>query len=524
MNTIARFMVLLALGIMASHPALAQTPGKFGTYVGVMKHSKVEKDQFAKLDFIMSRDNSNSFELMAVLSLYFGDFGSKEYVAYHFDNVKYNLITGTLIFDQSDQDLTLITTSFGDGKFAAKLRSSVAGDVGTIELEQDGRALPTRDYIRSVEGKYEGFCEGEPTTLQLNTYKSSGDISRLGNPFGSFQISGQVGDFVTFGCEVTDGRQCTTDIVYSGSYDYFNGQLNLFGKRNSYDCQIDGDSLTCGACGFKKTIAYSDSGVINRPLTSVNKAVTNSPINDGDLVDAVPSISGEYKGYLHHERLDQYQSASMNIVAYQDPGNGQGLKMSAVANLFFGDFTSPERLPYRFSIRNYNLLGQVFVFEDTDADVDAVLQVTDIGNGVVRGVWYSILFGRVGTFEFTKGEVTALPAGAKQFKRLTGTYESPTFVTEVATMLDRSPGNAENPFYPQVFSGLFWYKSGISRRINITGGSYDFYTGKIAFDIRDGERVAVGENNSNDLTMYLKWPPRIITPPLPNYEFETFRQ
>ena len=75
-----------------------------------------------------------------------------------------------------------------------------------------------------------------------------------------------------------------------------------------------------------------------------------------------------------------------------------------------------------------------------------------------------------------------------------------------------------------MFSGRFWYKSGIAARINITGGSYDFYTGKLAFDIRNGARVAIGENHSNDLSMSLKWPPKIISSILPDYKEEVFNQ
>lgn len=504
--------------------ALAQSSSTFGSYVGVMQHAKVDKDQFAKLDLIFSRNEGSQFEIKGILSFYFGDFGSKEYVTYHFDKVGYNLVTGSLVFDQEDQDITLVTTKFGDGKLVANVRSAIAGHVGTIILEKNGVANLRRDFIRSVTGQYRGQCEGDETSLQLMTYKTTKDTLRLGNPFGSYNMTGQVGDHVTFSGDQNRQIPLTADLIYSGSYDFYQGKLTLFGRRLAYDCSVDGTVLDCGSCIFTKDIDDSDRGDNVKPLSSTNLMASNATGNGSAFPAGSLSINGEYKGYLHHERLDQYQAASLNIVTFQNQSESetQSLQMSVGAKLFFGDHNSQEVLPYRFDRRNFNILSKVFVFERMIDDVDAVLQITELNDQVAKGVWYSILFGRVGTFEVRRGTLPFLPEGAKTFKAVSGDYESPTFQLRVSSRLDASPINTENPFYPQIFGGRFWYKSGIASQIKITDGSYDFYTGKIAFIVEDSKRIAVGVNDSNLSTLRLLWPPKVLATPLPDYNFEIF--
>ncbi|MEZ4750367.1 MAG: hypothetical protein R3B54_06995 [Bdellovibrionota bacterium] len=62
-------------------------------------------------------------------------------------------------------------------------------------------------------------------------------------------------------------------------------------------------------------------------------------------------------------------------------------------------------------------MGQ-FVFDRTEADVDAILRVDRIGQGKIQGNWYSHLFGKVGRFLVEKANAPALPAEAKLFTPL----------------------------------------------------------------------------------------------------------
>ncbi|MEZ4742305.1 MAG: hypothetical protein R3B45_07650 [Bdellovibrionota bacterium] len=491
----------VAMIIATSSSAMAQS-SLFGQYVGTMKHSRVNKDQYAKLDFIVSREQGNTLHLMAVLSLYFGDFDSREYVSYHFDQVRYNLVTGELVFDQPDQDVTLITTNFSAGDFEATVRSTVAGDVGELQLVKDGTASPSREIIGPLWGEYKATCDNEVKTLQLQTFRSMADTVRIGNPFGSYEIRGQVAAYSQSLCPNAQARPCVKNNIYAGSYNFYQDQLTLLGQQQRMSCTVvNEDTITCGACTFGRISDETTSLSQTNPRRPSNALVSGG---GGGLSGPVSGLSGTYLGYLHHEFLDQYQAGAINIIAYQDP-EGSGLRMSATANLYFGDLSSTESLSYRFEERPYEILSRQFVFERASADVDAILQVTHIGDGVVRGIWYSILFGRVGTFEFNRAPLSPLPGNLKPFKDVAGEYESDELELNVAVRMAQTPVNTENPFFPLTFGGYLYYKAGFSRRIDITGGSYDFYTGRLGFTVGDGVRVATGLNMSDEKEIKLKF-------------------
>src|SRR5690606_9982173 len=115
--------------------------------------------------------------------------------------------------------------------------SATSGPVGRLEMQINGTAQPSRRLVESVWGEYQGICGEEPTNLQLKTYRTTEDTIRVGNPFGAYEIRGQIADKSTFQCgDETLG--CVADLVKSGTYDYFNGRLNVFGKRQQYECQV----------------------------------------------------------------------------------------------------------------------------------------------------------------------------------------------------------------------------------------------------------------------------------------------
>ena len=62
-------VLIVMLSCVTAGTVQAQPSSQFGRYLGVLKHSQVDQDQLAKLDFIVNRQNSSEFKLIAVLSL-----------------------------------------------------------------------------------------------------------------------------------------------------------------------------------------------------------------------------------------------------------------------------------------------------------------------------------------------------------------------------------------------------------------------------------------------------------------------
>lgn len=517
------FINFLLFQSIIARPVFGETG--LGRYLGVLEHSNLKKSQLAKLDFIASRENGNQLELVAVLTLHFGDFKSQEYVAFHFDKVRYNVLTKNLVFDQVDQDATIVVDSFDGQTIVGRFRSSLGGEVGTLKLQKEGKEVkPTLPLIESVWGEYQGRCEGKDTTLQLYTARSTEDLSKSANPFATYKIRG-VRAVKETQCSLSGEGSCVNGIFDAGEYNFYKDQLILFGRPMPLSCIPEQGGLNCDGCKLTRVSGETNGPRAFSPVVHQENnlgQVTAEPA----LIGPQESVQGEYLGYVYHEYLDRYQPVSVNLVTFQDPSEaGSNLKMSAVATLYFGKPGGNESISYRFTIRNYpNPVGAMqFVFSRPEADVDAVLQVTRLGKGEMKGTWFSQLFGRVGNFALKKGEYPALPSNSKMMEPIGGLFESSTWDLDLFVRPDdtgKTPANTENPFFPRNFDGGFMMKSGSTPRIRITGGSYDFYTGRIALEV--DKRLAIGQRDSQK-RMSFRWLTTTYLAPLLPFKPEPYR-
>ncbi len=485
----SRFLCVLALLITCVSATTAIGAPSFGRFSGTLQHAALGQQQLAKLDFVVSRQDSRELRLVGILSVYFGDFSSTEYVTYHFDDVRYDLLNGTLIFDQPDQDVTLVVRSFNGSRIEGELRSAVAGDIGRLTLNQGEAAHSTLPLIQPVWGEYRGICRGISTRLQIQTTRSSEGASGGGSPFGTYDITAQRAEDDPSGCLGTT-TSCVWNVYDSGSYDFHAGRLSLYGQANDLDCSVATDGLTCNDCELRRwsreAVTATDHGT-PRQVASWPRAP--EPGRDGTAVETpVEGIQGEYVGYVHHERLDVFQPASVNIVTFQDSDPGSGtrqLRMSAVGTLYFGPYRSAESIAYRFDEQTYNLLSPQVVFQRVGSDVDAIVQVTSLANGEIKGVWYSLLFGRVGEFIMRKSGAPELPSGAKVFEPVAARYDGPDWVLGLRVARESASDGSANPFSPLNFKGYMRMPQ-ITPNLPIAGGSYDFYTGKMTIKLENG--------------------------------------
>lgn len=512
MKNIFPVIISIFVSVITFKSAYAQ--GQFGRYTGVFQNDTLQQEQVAKIDFIMSRQDANELKLMAVLSIYFGDFANSEYVSYHFDNVRYNITTGTLVFDQPDQDTTLVVQGFTGGTLTGNLRSAVAGNVGRLVLKQGNNVTISKPLVQPVWGEYRGMCGEYATILQVQTARSIEDTSRVGDPFGTYNITAQLAEADPEGCPETNSA-CVKNVYQSGTYNFFTGDLNLYGRANDLSCKVGAGGVNCNGCQLKR---YSGEAARGNTFSVASSTSTWQTVpapgrDEPAVVNANDSLQGEYLGYVYHERLGRYQAATFNLIATPDTRNNQ-LIMSAVATLYFGDHGTQESIAYRFDEKPYNLLSPQVVFERISGDTDAILQVTKIGDGEVQGIWYSLLYGRVGTFLLRKGTPPALPSGALRMEPVAGKYDSPQWHITLRVSRESTPINTRNPFFPLNFKGHARMED-ITANIPIAGGSYDFYTGKLTINLND-ESSFSGQRPSRS-KLFLKRPtPGIIRPIIPH--------
>lgn len=461
-----------------------------GTYKGVLSHDRLGQDQLAKLELIYSRAEAGKFHLRAILTFQFGGFDSTEYVSYHYDDVIWNLLTGELTFSQPDQEVQFVSAKIQNGVISGEILAS-EGRVGTIELSQKGGIKPKLPLIETLGGEYKGACGKTPSVLQLHTYRSTSDTTRLTSPFAAYEAKGQVGMYDPEYCRPTKSKMCTHSKIKSASYNFFSGDLILDGYPYGFSCSVSAGKIKCNDCVYSRV-----SNEMERPRLSPNKYQEDpiEPIRKALKANLNAGLKGQYVGYVFHENLNVFQKIRIEISTYnRATQSGTALVISTVASIQFGD--GDEIIHYRFNPLDYPnpILEKRFVLARAEADVDVLLGVEGVEGGIIHGSWNSHIFGRVGSFVATKNG--DLPKLSKS--RLMGPVSSGYSqvggddIADILVAKGSSPIGSDNPFDPLKLNGYVWRKSNIVEKLGIQGGSYDFYTGRIAL-IYGEERVMSG--------------------------------
>lgn len=499
----------------------------FGRYLGTLKHKTRNMTQIAKLDLISYRNEVNKLKIIGILTIIFGGLDSQEYISYHFDDVGYNLLLGQFIFNQKDQDIRLKLTLSQDGILSGFMQSSNSGHVGDIVLSKNQKITENLELLSNLEGFYSGSCQNRPTFLALQSYRSTTDTIRIANPFGAYRIKGQWAVKDTRLC--TSSKPCVTNQINDGTYDFYRGNLILMGSKKTINCKINENNIiecenNCTLkrqpSSFIKTIWPETDPFISEKETSIQKTPKNNASSWKPRADSFKE--GKYVGYLFHERRKVYQRVSLDILNFKRD-NGLELNISAVANLFFGPFDTYRVLTYRFKDQKFNLLAKNILFRRPEEDVDAILKIVDIGDEWFKGIWYSIRYGRVGVFFVTKDPDLPIPTDYPIIDNMGVEYDSEKLFLDLDIGLARTPFLTENPFYPLFFSGYFTFKKNFASRLMITGGSYDFYTGKIGLELNDGMRVVTGKVLENNEGIQLKWMSNGFGTVMQDYSDTTFQ-
>jgi len=515
------------VGLIFSSLLLAQeeTPLELaGRYNGVLHNEKLNRDQLVQLDILVSNEGDEEreidrFEFMAFVKLHFGDFSSAEYMTYHFDDIKFNSNEKTLPLVHPDQEVSVILKMAAPGQLSGIFRSNYGGNVGELFLSKEGTIPPKFPIIEPVAGKYEGVCsDGSRQMLQINTFRNTEDTTKIGNPFSSYRIQANWASKEENLC-IESAEYCTVGIFDKGTYNVFDNDLVLMGPRKTVKCQAIPGGLKCRDCEFKR-IQDDQTLALETEKEVVEAFPDRPPIKEVKAKE----IGGVYRGYVYHEYLGTYQRAEINIQTFQEPGvekSNEEISMSAVAQLFFGEFAEREAVSYRFATREYPIHKAPFrfSFQRPQADLDAVIHVEEMGDGFIRGIWYSLLFGRVGQFEMRKEGEVKLPSGATTMKSLAGFYRGPQWDINLIVELGQTPFNSDNPFHPLTFSGWTVFRS-LGFRVSVLDGSYDFYTGKLGFILSDGSDIVGIRNQLGEF--HLKKVNHLVPTPLKSYDLDHY--
>jgi hypothetical protein len=157
---------------------------------------------------------------------------------------------------------------------------------------------------------------------------------------------------------------------------------------------------------------------MKRILKSIGFLTLTMGLTAGNLQAAeTEDVKGVYKAVLQHEGTNFYQLAKLTLRTVNVGGQ---IKVSANAQILFGDWDSTEFVTYNYDEVSLNVLTRQLGIKNEKNDVS---MIGFLKSGVIEGEWFSTIVGRVGTFKALKVGVPEIPQNGILVKTLSGFYK-----------------------------------------------------------------------------------------------------
>lgn len=482
------------------------------------------------IDLAPGKDAGSSSDMRAVVRMHLGGFDSDEFASFYFPAVRLDS-SGRLDFSSSgsaqpsvsmnntyleDEQLRgqMILAGKGPGgrTYSGYFRAiGIPGDSARPEgsdtedpLRQ--RILALDSGLRTIDelsGEYVGQCNGATNVLQVDFTRLSDGSGTVASPerngmFGAGAISARLGPGDDRSCGI-EGNDCDIRIFKTGTLEPFSGDLVLRSSSGNLECRYENNAVYCDSCMYsrsKKTEALA--------IQTVHKFQRSEEmfLDSGRMTSLVKdpsSLSGSFYGYLHHETTDRYQPVTLRVDYRADTRTYE-----SIAALYFGDMAQNEFIVYPFDPVVAGGSEKRIIL---DGPGESYLVLNAIGDKSVSAVWYSKTVGRVGSVVFARNSMPPLMVDrSKLIASLQGTYSGPNWKVDLMVASNISESAAD-------FSSLRIFGSAAtllepSRRRLIQFGSYDFYSGAIAFMLDDG-RIIHGSVSEGGVSLFWPgWPKR----------------
>ncbi|MEZ4744319.1 MAG: hypothetical protein R3B45_18025 [Bdellovibrionota bacterium] len=524
--TISLFILFInasARPLYGQHHGMGPKPGR---YLGYIKPDGYNKKIPTTLDLIIIQEGSDYTNFKGIVKLALGGHSSTEYIAHHFPKVSYSFARSELIFNQDMQDFSIFSAKVHmmDGKLMImgkfqSIRGDISGSLQLIHIEDSNEFNTDLDLnplfsdsesVDTLTGVYLGRCDGKKTQLQLEASKWAGSSGLSRNPLAGYKIKGRWA--TKNGTCGTIEKYCQENHFNSGYYNFYNGRLKLEGHPLNKTCIItkrtnNESTISCeNSCTLKKEPKTGNSVDRNGTFHSY-KRKHKIDISSDEPLPEIPTpsdLSGTFKGYLHHELNNRYQPLRIIINAYKyadRPNRPEVLYVSAKPSLYFKEFAAQESIAYKIDQRPFLNTMPYFTFIGPG---EVYFQINSWTKKSIIGTWYSVNFGRVGTFELQKESIIDddIPEPISIMPPIQNKYKNQNWEVSLTTFFKENDEDIdETDFFPATINGsAIFMPSGVIK--HISAGSYDFYTNSLSILVGE-DQIAVGTVDDNSISIYI---------------------
>jgi hypothetical protein len=508
---------------------------KQSRYIGWIElEDKKEKLAVVADFFLESPEDFTQFpRLNGAFRISLGGYNTHEYLTETFHDLKYDFDFGALTFDEEGNDLLMTTSVSSVGS-----RSKISGDVfirssalqGKLELLEESDepgddfkgVLPTATmpFSSLLEGQYEGVCNGKNAAFQIQTVRGlEGGNEKSTGLERHYGIAGRLvyKDGPLCG-RLAPGLWCSRQHFRDGAYNIYSGRLTFESKQGAEECDLKDNELTCRLRSFTDTLECKfKKATTPKPAKFFSRGFYLDPTKEQlrALPDPAPprnqglseSLKGRFFGYLHNEVNDTYTPLRLDVIPFsstENPHNPNQMMVSATASFFLGrDFTGPF-VTQRFDPRSF-YLRPGFVLSGPGSD--SSLFVTGWKSGYISGTWISKAFGKVGSFQLTKGAAAPLHARAKAVRSFAGEFQGRLGAAQqwIRFLFPAQPNKSKEQIIP--ISGSYQNIVGDTPVRELEGGAFDPFTGRLGWRLTRDDAVTFGSGFIDEAgNAQLFWP------------------
>ena len=423
------------------------------TFTGVLKYKDEARVTLARIWLLRSTlqhgpSGGKVPIVAAIVKLYLGGFDSKETFPLYYDSIKYDPLIGEIIFSESDlqrHDIKLrapllrMQFNADHSSLEGDWISPDEGPAGTLSVRRgwnlDKSILNGNTVTPSIRGHYIGSCLGQFSSRVL------GGIEIVSRRSGFHEVMRKPGiDSSTRAVDYLGGSYCNdpykSEALIScggfigGNFNHYKQDLSLtFGGSWNWSCKHDDktQSLSCSSPRYRRCeldIIGSDESALDQEgsipkyqlpssflTTSAEEQTIDRSAEKKTLgLNDCRKWNGKNKGILRHFNSGKYHHTFIQVTALpidntspaSNPSGAVGAPICRLVGFLhfgFGVLMDQGMESIHMAFDTVLHVNQDYITFEAGPQSDMLVKL-DLTGSVIKGIWFSKIYGPVGQVVF----------------------------------------------------------------------------------------------------------------------------